>query len=118
MIPNVPIEPDSRVTLRVYDPDRRVNPQATIRYLDGDANVLAVFQRRFDWPAQFQVTPALLPLYPAFMQIDVTSDVQQLLRQGDRITIQIEPVDTGQRLWAFVSVTSNMTQQVTVLVPN
>src|SRR5260370_32300719 len=46
----------------------------------------------------------------------VTSTLPEL--QGvDRVRIEITPATDGLRLWAFVSVTNNETQHVTVIAP-
>ena len=36
---------------------------------------------------------------------------------GERLRVTIEPVATGMRFWAFVTITNNETQQVSVVTP-
>jgi len=115
VITDVPIDAAYRATLRVYDPDRRQQAPVMIRYLDENGRTIGENRRPFDSLAAFTVTPALLPLRPAYLQVDVGAEGAQLLGRSARISVQIEGSVPGQRLWAFVSVTSNQTQQVTVL---
>lgn len=113
---DVPVTGAFRSMLRVYDPDRRTNPQFIVRYFDPNGALIGEVRRRFDSPAEVSIPPALLPLFAAYSQIDVGRDL--ILTGIDRISIEVEPAEPGQRIWGFVSVTSNVTQQVTVIAPN
>lgn len=45
------------------------------------------------------------------------SAVVPQLRGIDRVMIEVEPLTSGSRFWAFVSVTNNATQHVTAITP-
>jgi hypothetical protein len=115
VISDVPIDTAYRATLRVYDPDRRQQAPVIIRHLDENGHTIGENRRPFDSLATFTVTPALLPLRPAYLEVDLGAEGAQLLGRSARISVQVEGSVPGQRLWAFVSVTNNQTQQITVL---
>ncbi len=115
VIADVPVDPAFRVTLRIYDPDRHNTPAAIVRYVDENGNTLSEARRPFTIPVWGAIGPALLPLLPNYLQIDAGSEAAPLVAAPARIAVEIEPAEAGQRLWAFVSVTSNETQQVTIL---
>lgn len=112
----IPVAPEYRHTLRVYD-DQGLDDEFVVINLYADDETaprlsrVATLRRVRDE----RVTSALLPLYPAYLQVDVG----QLLPLGgiELLRVEIEPVDPGARLWGFVTITNNDTHHVTTVSP-
>ncbi|HEX8410834.1 MAG TPA: hypothetical protein VF883_18365 [Thermoanaerobaculia bacterium] len=113
---NVPVGAQYRHTLRIYDADGRDGALARIRIYSGDElepRLTVVRELRQFSPRV--TTTALLPAHPAFAQ----DELSQLLPLADLepLRVEIEPVDPVVRLWAFISITNNVTHHVTLVTP-
>lgn len=117
---DVPIKPGYRQMLRVYEFATQTKPgNARVRvygtYVQGRPlradELLGEKLIAFRY-AQFGGGTFSHPGYA-----EVTDLFDALDNRFDRIRIEITPVIPGSRLWAFVSVTNNVTQQVTVVSP-
>ncbi|HEX8154818.1 MAG TPA: hypothetical protein VF698_16920, partial [Thermoanaerobaculia bacterium] len=105
---DVPNDPSSRLLLRIYDIDS-LGHAVTIAATPHDnprARVLRVVALR----------SGRTPSEPAYAEIDLRFMFPELVRNG-RYEFEIFVVERDVRLWAFVSVTNNATQRVTVLTP-
>lgn len=140
---NIPVNADFRAALRVYDFDTTGSDTQLVRVRIFDMCGIG----RFDNTVPFPCTPATplvdttislvpagpngsssMPAYPATAMIgDLVSNFPQLAalppRPGEdtgipRVRIDIDPITPGLRFWAFISVTHNATQHVTVITPN
>jgi hypothetical protein len=106
---------DFRHTLRVYDFDGidgaqvRINVHAMFR-----AEPLATFTRTLV-ARGLRATFALLPQQPAYVAFD--SRELPPIDPIQQIWYSIEPLTPGLRLWAYVTVTHNVTQHVTTISP-
>jgi hypothetical protein len=113
----IPFSPRHRYTLRVYDADGRGGARVLVHFYVNDEEqprattvaTLAVNQRE-----QRRTTTALLPVYPATVQLDPLQFIAFDAR-FERLRIDVEPAEPGLRLWSFVSVTSNDTHHVTTV---
>ncbi len=113
----IPVEPQYRHTLRIYDDAGRDGAQVLIRIFAGDESeprVTMTQTLRSKDPAM-RVGTAQLPLYPALAQLTL----DQLLATGgiESLRVEIVPVDAGIRIWSFVSITNNDTHHVTTVTP-
>jgi hypothetical protein len=109
---NVPTAVDFRIALRIYGlPDETlVGETVLIKIYSHDDQLLASTEMRFDDP-HFEGTPryaALLSLGDAFPEI----------RQVDRVRVHVESRSGRSKIWAFVGVTSNTTQDVSIIAPH
>lgn len=114
---DVPIRSGSRVTLRIYDVDARAGSAARIRFLSPTQTVPAA---TFDAP--FVRSPAHNPNFslnvtPAYIQVSGVEENFPQLNALDRIRIEIDPLTTGLTFWAFISITDDLTQQVSLITP-
>jgi hypothetical protein len=113
-LPHVPVDPLFRARLRIYDFDavdgREVRVTAT-----ADDGTVHTFDTRLHADIIVCVTEPCLQPWPAFASIDVSSIGS--LRQKRIADLRIEAYERDARLWAFVSVTNNDTQRVTVHTP-
>jgi hypothetical protein len=113
-MPNVRIGDGFRARLRIYDFDaferRFVNVFVTGE--DGTPHIIraTVVAEGFACPT----TPCLRPT-PGFANLDLGA--MPALRNIRVATIRIEAMPRDARLWAFVSVTNNETQRVTIYTP-
>lgn len=55
--------------------------------------------------------------YAAYAEVASIASIPQLAFE-DAVWIEVEPVTPGLRIWGFVSVTNNETQQVTLVTPS
>lgn len=121
----IPLEPDHRYTLRVYDADGRggrvlIHVYAHVPFDPPfSGNQEKTPRKTFvatlvpGAPPYATTTTALLPIHPATLQIDPIDGID--LEGVERLRIDIEPLDQGLRLWSFVSITNNETHHVTTV---
>jgi hypothetical protein len=108
---NVPLQPRFRQMLRIYDFEDRSGGSVRVQYYDMTTGAL--------------LKDSLLALFaprstdiftPAYLQSDVFSQLGTLTGVY-RIRVRISPTSDTQHLWAMVSVTNNVTQEVTMITP-
>lgn len=101
---NVPTDSHFRSTLRTYNYFGTAPPLRTIRIFDETTGALLV-------------TETITSL--TNFQINSLTDAYPQIRGHDTVRIEVQPVgDPPQPIWAFVSVTNNETQHVTVIAPS
>lgn len=112
-IPGIPVAPQYRHTLRIYDRDARNGGQVQIRlYANQETTPRVTFVRSLTVPAGARTTtPLNLPTHPGVIQLELGQHIALAGLQSVRV--DIEPLDAGLRLWSFVSVTNNDTHHVT-----
>jgi hypothetical protein len=114
---DVPTDFSVRQTLRVYDPDasQQVSVRMTIHPLtENEAIAEAIIE-----PRDGSVWTTSFPWYhdPDYAEIpDLVAAFPQIAAYP-RVRIRLEPMGPGMRYWAFVTITDNMTQQVSVITP-
>jgi hypothetical protein len=107
---NVPIDTHFRHTLRVYD-FTGSSGFAKVEYLSIPNNSVLAQQ---NVPLFGEGVKGVSGLsYPAFGSIPQPPEVAG----AERVRVRITPLDSSQRLWAFVSFTNNETQEVTNITP-
>ena len=97
--------------LRVYD--LAATPASTVRvqYFSMDSDQLLL-----DHVLPLQVLRSELPFWPGYGEVAQLANTSQL--DGlDRFRIRVIRGDPSQRLWAMVSVTNNVTQELTIISP-
>jgi hypothetical protein len=113
----IPVAPQYRHTLRVYDLDGRAGGQVTIHvYADDETTPRATVVRALTLPSGARSTIQERPTHPAVLQIDLAHIAS--LTGAETVRVDIEPFDAGLRLWSFVSVTNNDTHHVTTFSLN
>jgi hypothetical protein len=116
---DVPIDPKYRATLRIYSFAQEPLPvRVTIYPEDGNVPL-----QELDVMLQGVVNAVFEPFppYPAYLALDPLPAAVRAAG-GDRVRIEITnfgPVITPPppRIWAFVSLTNNETNQVTIVTP-
>lgn len=116
----VPVSDGFRYMLRVYDPDGR--PDARVR-----VRVFGTSVRSYPFGEEDQLLGEseipLRPPYPGHAWhvpgYAELGDFSQFASLGgyEQVLVEVEPVNDGLEIWAFVSVTNNETQHVTVITP-
>ncbi|HEX8171321.1 MAG TPA: hypothetical protein VF824_12340 [Thermoanaerobaculia bacterium] len=111
---NIPTDENSRAMLRIYDPDDR-----------GPAGAVRIRMLRFDGTLVTEETVPFsfsgygghdgLPFAPSFIELPLAFVG---IPPGERLWFEIAPATEGLRFWAFVSVTNNRTQRVTIISPH
>lgn len=117
-LPQIPLDARFRPMLRIYDVDRHGGSVA-IRFFDEDGVLLAEESVELIVPEGYQRGDGLLYYdywYPAWAQVGDFVARHPQLAGNDRVRIEVEP-QAGVRFWAFVSVTNNETQHVTLITP-
>ncbi|HYC92794.1 MAG TPA: BatD family protein [Thermoanaerobaculia bacterium] len=111
----IPVAPQFRSTLRVYDYDGRNIPVLVSLYGDDDDEPFSTTTHSLHVESRFTLTTALLPGQPATAQIDLT----RLIPAGtyERVRVAVRPLHPGSRVWGAVSITNNETHHVTVVTP-
>jgi hypothetical protein len=127
---DIPVGGDFRSALRVYDWDSNTKVPRVVRlriyevclyatpdwYL-GKCNDEALVDTTLDLPNGGEESYTN-PDHPGFAMIgDLAAAFPQLVGPS-RVRIDLDPVTSDLRFWAFASTTHNETQQVTVIAPN
>lgn len=108
---NVPLGTERRATLRVYDPEDRGDTRGVIvRIYAFDGVLLREDAYRFS-PSGYG-SHAGYPFAPSFIQIPLPDSVG-----ADRVRVDVVPQGEGLRFWAFISLTDNRTEHVTIIAP-
>lgn len=106
----IPVAPHYRHTLRIYDFDGRNGAPVLIRIYAGTETTPRLSLTR-TLSAPGITTGDNRPVHPGTIQFEIG---QLLPLAGiDKLRVDIEPLETGLRLWSFVSVTNNATHHVT-----
>ena len=114
---HVPIDPDLRVSLRVYGLDN---------VPDGEPSLVRI--RAFflnDGTIAYEALLTIHPspyvgeeMFPAFPDFGLIENLQDLIEQGrGSVRIEIEPWSGEASFWAMVTATDNVSQHVTVIGP-
>jgi hypothetical protein len=111
---NVPITDEFRQTLRIYEVESRSHAEFIVRVYEQESNLLlgerTLLTRGFgdpDWG---------IPRRPGSVGAGLL-DLFALPQSVTRVRVEVTPVTTGIRFWAFISVTNNETQHVTTITP-
>lgn len=112
---NIPTDGRYRQTLRIYDLTASGTGAFDVRFYslrDGEDELLRTERIRTsaDATAEFRSEPG-------YAQVLRLSDTYPNLRNRGPIRIEISPVEPGARFWAFVSVTNDASQAVTIISP-
>ena len=104
---NVPTNKEFRSALRVYGlrEDAPMGETVLVRIYSYDERLLASAEMRLDG-------------VPWYASISSLADTFPEIRQTERVRVQIESPTGNVKLWAFVSVTSNTTQDVSLVTPD
>ena len=108
---NVPLPSRFRQTLRIYDFEDKSGGGVRVQFYDMVTGLpLKDFQLAM-------LPPRLEDIFtPAYVQLDQFGQTPELAGI-DRIRVRISPTNSTQRLWAMVSVTNNVTQELTMITP-
>jgi hypothetical protein len=125
-IADVPTAPPFRASLRIYSPDQQ--PRAFHVTLSTQPDIVATPSVELTLPpasivlTQFTAATAVpfhLAIYDASKPYAVPFADILLPTLAERFQVSVEPVDDGDApFYAFVSVTNNSTQHVTLLTPH
>lgn len=111
---NVPVDTGFRFTLRLYSLESSPANYA-IRLYDENTNALvATFTKHIVPPPT-----GLLQFEPGYVEIngDSIGHSAAIVPRTTALRIEVEPLTQGSAFWAFVAVTNNDTQQLTVVTP-
>jgi hypothetical protein len=107
----IPTDARFRSTLRVYAYDARNFGPVTLRVRDNaDGTLLATV------PVPLNASKGEEDLFPAAAQLSLDSIITPL-RSHARLRIDIADSDAIRPIWAFVSITNNQTQEITLVTP-
>lgn len=113
VLANIPMGSLYRQKLRVYDFDGELGRAVTVEVYKAVGS--AFFDRLATRTLQLPFAPvAAHPHHPGYAELDPNAMPE--LAAADRVTVLVKG-SSDARLWAFVSVTNNVTQQVTTVMP-
>jgi hypothetical protein len=112
-LPDIPLRPLFRVHLRVYDFDSDTPRDIRIVLTKADGTNFFIHRRIFSTFAC--VNPPCFNPRPPYATIDLSS-IPELANAGE-VDISVRSDTNDARLWAFVSVSNNDTQHVTMYTP-
>jgi hypothetical protein len=113
VLTNIPMSALYRQKLRIYDFDGELGRAVMVEVYK------AVGSTHFDRLATRTIQLSLAPFtgephHPGYAELDLNAMPE--VADADRVTVLVKGSDDA-RLWAFVSVTNNITQQVTTVTP-
>jgi hypothetical protein len=119
---DVPMEPQFRSTLRIYDFNAATPATVRLRFYGIDPTRDLPRDSRAD-TLLLETTPTFtIPTTgggtatcPGFFEMSLSS--LPALAGAQRVRVEVEPLDGTSDYWGFVSVTHNDTQHVTVITP-
>ena len=111
---NIPVDPNFRVTLRLYEmnldrADFLIMVYDHVRAKIHDYHLVRVTTSAPQGELRFE---------PGYLILDKLRPFDTASGSSSRVRIVIEPLSRGSAFWAFVSVTNNATQQVTLVTPH
>jgi hypothetical protein len=103
---NIPTAAGFRSALRIYAlPDQSFTGETVLLQIYSNNEVLlAAAEVPFNSSPRYAAVLSLADSYPA-------------IRRAERVRVHVQSA-SGRKVWAFVSVTSNMTQDVSIVTPN
>lgn len=115
----VPTDDRFRQTLRIYDADASGTSRVRVRIFrtGTPTDPLAETELTLVTPATGNMFYTNWPYRPGYAEILWLSDALPAVRSAENVRIEIEPLTPGLRYWAFVSITNNETQHVTLVTP-
>jgi len=105
---SVPTNDRFRQMLRVYDFDSRVDARVEVTIYEPNGTLLASREVKL---------AADSPLHPGYVEIGWIASEFPMVNAFKTVRVQVRPVTPGLRFWAFISVTHNETQHLTVISP-
>lgn len=116
ILPDVPISVSRRFALRLYDPFNRIDSVARVTATDVTTNVtLAEWTMPLRQSPQLQPDPGQFAGAPAYAELH---DIRSKLPEGFVGTIVVDVRMTDDRpMWVLGSLTDDVTQDVTLVVP-
>lgn len=121
---DIPVDPAFRLTLRVYDLDAASEGRVLVRAWSTNTSVRSPLRPVSTFRARCAHRGTRISADPvldtdrrfefAYAQI---ADIAGLAPSTERIRLEIVPLTSGSRFWAFVSVTNNIAQHVTTITP-
>ena len=109
---NIPFEPESRITLRIYDFDGQSGGSVPVLIRNNESDAILGSTTVSLAEGALQNAPPV----PGLAALDVKPLVTNA--SGiERIRIQVGDPNLQKRLWALVSITDLETQQVTIVTP-
>ncbi|HYM60245.1 MAG TPA: hypothetical protein VEZ11_05065 [Thermoanaerobaculia bacterium] len=114
-LPDVPLNPRSRANLRVYDPTGNIGAKVTIRIITPGADAPLITDNLVLATRAADNVSTAFPTYAGYASI---SDLRAKYPSIPEGAYRVEASRTDSTpFWAFVSVTNNDTQHVTIVSP-
>lgn len=107
----IPVTAGARTLLRVYDVDDRDNSAVVVRVFDSHDALIA--EKVFAFTPSGYPHPNGFPSAPGYLAVPL----QDFVRSTDKARVEIAPVSSPLRFWAFVTVTDNITNAIQVIAP-
>jgi hypothetical protein len=122
---NVPARDRFRDTLRIYALPETADPEVEVRYFrmenSGDTSTHLLRRDRVTLrrrpPTEIEERLGIKGFYPSVAEIANLQALPEIFAAHQDIWIEIVPLTPGLRIWGFVSITNDVTQQVTLVTP-
>jgi hypothetical protein len=116
---DLPTSARQRLALRIYNIDPELPARVRLRFFgSGSSRILAEREVALSVVTHtVTVGPYTGQIRPAVAQIADLANEFPILATSERIHIEITPLTTGTRIWAFASITDNVIQHVTLRTP-
>jgi hypothetical protein len=116
VLPNVPLDALFRQRLRIYDIDAIDGHSVRVAFY-GVSGTEPVASVKVSLVAPVPRSSSAYPIEPGFAFVTNWTERFPTLRDLSAVRIEITPLSSGLRFWAFVTITNNTTQHVTIVSP-
>jgi hypothetical protein len=110
----VPIGEVFRQSLRIYDPANIDGTRFVVEFFDMNSNERIAME---EFSTVRSPDPSLVPKRPAVIELHQFAVRYPTLVGSESVRVRVSPVASSTKYWAFISVTNNDLQHVTVLSP-
>lgn len=107
---NIPLDPRFRLALRLFEMNLD-EAEFTVRILDQETNAM-ISERNVTASTPQQEGRRLQPGF-----VEIRDLLPPAVSQPSALRIEIQPLTAGSAFWAYVGITNNDTQQVTLITP-
>ena len=118
VLTTVPVAENYRASLRIYGATEA--PEQVVVRVVAELGSEVLDERTVDLAGLVTTEPALFPATPAYARIDPLNDAIRALGNAVRVEVQSVatfPNEYPNPIWAFITITNNETQEVTVISP-
>lgn len=121
-VPLVPVRDPLRTTLRIYAPDAQPGSSVRVELRSwSDPTGPAIATKTVTLEAPASPKGSAVPIYPGFAQVNLQDEFPAVSQTNSLCNVAVISLplnsESTPRIWAFITITDNITQEVAVQRP-